>query len=168
MNFPIQFPRLDASRVPPESSSPAAAPPPHTVSPSGSDGGRGSLMTRSPSIKILQRPPESEQEQRQRQQNHYEAVADYKERLMYERVMRGRSPMQVVTTTSSTTPSSSGTIAPPTTELAPSSRTLLSPQGYLIPVVSVPAESQRREEEYDDDVDEHEEDADEGIFDLDL
>ena len=120
----------------------------HTVSPNNTD------MTRSPSIKIL-KAPESERELRQ---NHNEAIADYKERVMYERIMRGRQPPPQQSIVGAVrlqwnAPSSARTTAP---------RTLLSPQGYLIPVVSAPSEHQRMDNHEEEDVE------DEGIFDFDL
>lgn len=116
----------------------------HTVSPNNTD------MTRSPSIKIL-KAPESERELRQ---NHNEAIADYKERVMYERIMRGRQPRPQESIVGSVLLQwSTKTSAP---------RTLLSPQGYLIPVTSAPLEHQRLDNHGEDDVE------DEGIFDFDL
>ena len=120
----------------------------HTVSPNNTE------MTRSPSIKIL-KAPESERELRQ---NHNEAIADYKERVMYERIMRGRQPPPQQSIMGAVrlhwnAPSSTRTTA---------TRTLLSPQGYLIPVVSAPLEHQRTDKQEEEDVE------DEGIFDFDL
>jgi len=113
----------------------------------------GSSLTRSPSIKILKQTTELSEQELLRN----EAVADYKERVMYERVMRGRMNntrptlenavrMQCFSSTTSSNP------------LLEATRTLVSPQGYLIPVVPQ-EEPQGQDDEYDEE---------EGIFDLEL
>ena len=107
-------------------------------------------MPRSPSIKILQAPA-SERELRQ---NQNEAIADYKERIMYERIMRDRPQQKLVGAVRVHLNAPGSTVR----------RTLVSPQGFLIPVVSVPSDFECKDYPVDDDDD----DDDEGIFYFDL